>query len=181
METKTHIRKLIGERKKTTPTKTIKALSEKICEKVIALPAFIASSCVYVYVDFNKEIETKKIIEAAWNSGKRVAVPKVEGSTMSFYEITSFAQLKPGCWGILEPHDCQKIDWDEALMIVPGVAFDKWRHRIGYGGGFYDKYLSGHPNCVTVAIAFDFQIVAEVPTEIFDIVPQMLITETQTY
>jgi 5,10-methenyltetrahydrofolate synthetase len=181
MATKTHIREIIKQRRAVATIKDIESSSQQICDKIIALPAFTKCSWVYAYIDFKNEVKTEGIIEAAWQKGKRVAVPKVNGKAMVFYEITSFEQLKEGYGGILEPCNCPVATARKALMIVPGVAFDKRRHRIGYGGGFYDRYLANYPQFISVAVAFDFQMVDEVPCEEFDIIPKQLITESHTF
>lgn len=181
METKKDIRKKVFALRKECSQETADQISEKICETVISLPEFQEAACIYAYADYNKEVSTKGIIEAAWKAGKRVAVPKVHGKDMTYYLLTSFDQLEPGYFNIPEPV-CKEIAKDEdALMIVPGVAFDKNRHRVGYGQGFYDRYLSVHTQHKTVAIAFDFQIVEEAPAEETDIFPQKLVTETAVY
>ena len=84
-------------------------------------------------------------IEKAWADGKEIAVPKVQGLDMIFYKLTDFAQLEPGYYGIPEPVSGEIVQWEDALMIMPGVAFDRQNHRVGYGGGFYDRYLEKHP------------------------------------
>ncbi len=78
----------------------------------------------------------------AWKLGKTVWVPKVHGETMDFYEITSFDELKPGAYGISSPMPEYLHRQTTDLMIMPGVAFDTNRNRVGYGGGYYDRYLS---------------------------------------
>ena len=181
MEIKKRIRKLIADRRSVIKTDEIKEASVKICEKVIALREFVDCAYVYAYIDFNNEVETKGIIEEAWRNGKKVAVPKITDNRMDFYEITSFEQLQKGYYGILEPQGCEMANAEDALMIVPGVAFDKKRHRVGYGGGFYDRYLEQHRKHVTVAVAFEFQIVDEAPCDVFDIIPQKLITEANIF
>ena len=118
------------------------------------------------------------IIEAAWKAGKEVAVPKVVGQDMVFYKLTDFSQLEKGYFGIQEPARGEIVQWEEAMMVMPGVAFDKDNHRVGYGGGFYDRFLEKHPQVTRVAVAFDFQILAEVPTEPTDISPQLIVTES---
>ena len=76
---------------------------------------------------------------------------------MIFYKLTDFSQLEPGYFGIPEPVCGETVKWEEALMIMPGVAFDRKNHRVGYGGGFYDRYLEKHPQVKRVAIAFDYE------------------------
>ena len=132
-----------------------------------------------VYADYNHEVVTEYLIKEAWKAGKEVAVPKVVGKDMVFYKLTDFARLEPGYFGIPEPVSGEIVNWSKALMIMPGVAFDRANHRVGYGGGFYDRYLEKHPQLERVAIAFSFQMLPEVPTEPTDICPQIIVTEEE--
>lgn len=129
--------------------------------------------------DYNHEVVTEYLIKEAWKAGKEVAVPKVVGKDMVFYKLTDFARLEPGYFGIPEPVSGEIVNWSKALMIMPGVAFDRANHRVGYGGGFYDRYLEKHPQLERVAIAFSFQMLPEVPTEPTDICPQIIVTEEE--
>ena len=123
---------------------------------------------------------TGYLIEEAWKRGKEVAVPKVSGKDMVFYRLTDFSQLEPGYYGIPEPVGKETVDWEEGLMIMPGVAFDRENHRVGYGGGFYDRFLEKHSGLSLLAVAFDFQILSQVPTEPTDIFPHSSVTEKET-
>lgn len=181
METKKDIRKYIyGVRKKCTDQE-IENWSRKITEKVLSHPAFIQAEKIMVYADYNHEVITRYIIEEAWKLKKEVAVPKVSGKDMIFYKLTDFSQLEEGYYGIPEPTKGQIADWQDALMIMPGVAFDRDNHRVGYGGGFYDRFLEKHHGLVRLAIAFEFQILEQVPVEPTDILPQIIITEEKLY
>lgn len=181
METKKDIRKYIyGVRKKCTDQE-VENWSRKITEKVLSHPAFIQAEKIMVYADYNHEVITRYIIEEAWKLKKEVAVPKVSGKDMIFYKLTDFSQLEEGYYGIPEPTKGQIADWQDALMIMPGVAFDRDNHRVGYGGGFYDRFLEKHPGLVRLAIAFEFQILEQVPVEPTDILPQIIITEEKLY
>lgn len=179
METKKEIRKKVFVKRKEHTEEQIAAMSEEICKKVTALPVFQEAKALYAYVDYNKEVMTRGIIQAAWKAGKKVAVPKVHGKEMIYYELTDFNQLEPGYFQIPEPVSGEEAHWEEALMLMPGVAFDRNRHRVGYGGGFYDRYLEVHKQHPTVAVAFEFQIVEEAPIEPTDIFPQILVTEKE--
>lgn len=181
METKQAIRKRIFALRKTCPDEQIEKWSREITEKVTALPAFKRAERILAYADYNHEVMTRFIIEEAWKAGKEVAVPKVEGKNMTFYLLKDFGQLKPGYFGIPEPEGEIAADWEKALMIMPGVAFDRENHRVGYGGGFYDRYLEKRPDILSVAVAFSFQMLQEVPTEPTDIFPQIIVTETETF
>lgn len=181
METKKDIRKRIFAARKACSDIEAAKWSCMITERVLALPAFKKAEKILVYADYNHEVMTGYLIEEAWKQSKEVAVPKVVGKDMVFYKLTDFSQLEPGYFGIPEPASGEIVDWEDALMIMPGVAFDKENHRCGYGGGFYDRYLEKHPLVERVAVAFSFQMVPEVPTEPTDICPQILVTEKETY
>ncbi len=173
---------VIQERKKMSDA-DCKRLSAQICETIIAMPEFQQASCVCTYMDFNHEVMMKTLIEEAWKLGKRVAAPRVNGDTMDYFYIRSYEDVKPGCFHVPEPDAVNPLGEEDenALLIVPGVGFDRNRNRCGYGKGYYDKYLSAHPDHPTVAAAFEFQLVDEVPANQFDIKPQRLVTEVQVY
>ncbi len=178
MDSKKEIRKYVFGKRKELTQEEADRFSQEICRKVIALPQFQEAECVYAYADYNKEAATGDIIRAAWAAGKRVAVPKVTGPhEMKYYFLESFDQLEPGYYGIPEPAQGEEAGEEDALVIVPGVAFDENRHRAGYGQGFYDRYLGTHKKHRTVAIAFEFQIVDHVPAESTDIFPELVVTE----
>ncbi|MGI6070631.1 MAG: 5-formyltetrahydrofolate cyclo-ligase [Blautia sp.] len=181
METKKEIREKIFKLRKEHTQEQIQVMSEAICQMVTKLPEFLEAEAIYAYADFNKEVITKGIIEAAWKAGKKVAVPKVHGKDMTYYQLTDFAQLAPGTFHVPEPVDGEAVNWEKALMIMPGVAFDRARHRVGYGAGYYDRYLEVHNEHPTVAVAFEFQIVEEAPSEPTDILPQKVVTEKEIY
>lgn len=156
-------------------------MSRQVTEHLLTLPEFLQAQRIYVYVDYNHEVGTSEIIEAAWHMGKQVAVPRVVGCDMVFCRIEGFQQLKAGFHGIPEPDEsCPPVQWDDALMIMPGVAFDRERNRCGYGGGFYDRFLEKHP-LHTVAVAFEFQVVENLPVEPTDIKPERIVTEQGIY
>ena len=97
---------------------------------------------------------------------------------MEFYQITSYEDLEPGHFGVWEPKVyCPVYEGPSALLLVPGVAFDREGRRIGYGGGFYDRYLEKHPDHHTVGYAYAFQIYEHLPTEVFDRRVDCVLTE----
>lgn len=179
METKKEIRKKIFALRKKYSDSEIEEMSRRIIARVTALPTFKNADRILVYADYNHEVITRYLIEEAWQLGKEVAVPKVNGKDMVFYKLTDFSQLAPGYYNIPEPIEGEIVQWEEALMIMPGVAFDRSIHRVGYGGGFYDRYLAKHRKLERLAVAFSFQILPVVPTEPTDIFPQILVTENE--
>lgn len=181
METKKRIRQEIFARRKAASDREILEGSRKIFEAVRALPEYREAASVYAYMDCRHEVMTREFIQAAWADGKQVAVPKVDGKNMVFYTIRDFGELEEGYYGIQEPVVRREARAEDALVIVPGVAFDRERRRIGYGGGFYDRYLSAHTGHRTVAVAFEFQLMEKIPLEPTDILPEILVTEKQVY
>lgn len=176
--TKKEIRRIVNERRKALSEEKETEDSRKIYEYVISLPEYKEASCVYCYVDYNHEVHTWEIMEQAIKDGKKVAAPRVDGKSMDFYYITEKVDLESGYFGIMEPKVGLPVAKEQdALFIMPGVAFDREHHRVGYGGGFYDRYLERMTKLKTVAIAFECQIFEEVPCEKFDILPSVLITE----
>ena len=162
-----------------------KTRTDRIMKAVTGHPWFLEADALYCYVDFKGEVGTRGMIERAWELEKKVYVPAVSGHNMEFYRIFSFEELKEGAFGIPEPvvsEGWEKGDIspeEKALMIMPGVAFDMGRNRIGYGGGDYDRNLASCPGCCghIIAVAFECQIVEKIETEETDIKPELLITE----
>lgn len=153
--------------------------SGRIMERVLSMPLYQEKDCLYVYVDFNREVKTRALIERALADGKTVAVPKVMRGSMVFIRLTDFSQLGRGYYGIMEPKGGEEVRREDALMLMPGVAFDRQRRRIGYGGGYYDRFLAAHPGIATAALAFGFQVFDEIPAEETDIRPSFVVTEEE--
>lgn len=182
MEEKKEIRKKIFKARKEYSDEWIQEKSHMITETLTALPEYKEAERIMAYADYNHEVITRYIIEQAWKDGKEVAVPKVFGKDMVFYKLTDFSQLESGYFGIPEPkEDGETVSWEDAMMVMPGVAFDVSCNRVGYGGGFYDRFLEKHPRISRVAVGFSFQILSEVPTELTDIRPQVIVTEENVY
>ncbi len=181
METKKEIRNRIRQKRNLIAPKELEEKSHTICQNVISHPFFLNAEEIYCYVDFRSEVKTNEILEAAWKCGKKVAVPKTEDGDMKFYYIHSKRDLSLGNLGIEEPQTEEFAHGDNVLVIMPGVAFDAHRHRIGYGGGYYDKYLMQHADCHTIALAFELQIISDIPAKSYDICPEVIITEEHIY
>jgi 5-formyltetrahydrofolate cyclo-ligase len=163
--------------------------NKAIQKRLLQDPVWQEISWFYPFVSHGTEVDTLEMIRYVLSQktkgGRvRVAVPRVEGREMDFYEITSTEELKPGYQGILEPSSsCPRVNVTEGLMLLPGLAFDPQGHRVGYGGGYYDRYLGQchRPDLLTVAIAYDFQIVDHIEAEEFDICPHRIITPFHTF
>lgn len=164
------LRKRIREQKRAMTLEQIEMASRKLVEQFLALEAYRKAKTLYGYLPYNQEVRTVPILEQALADGKRVAVPKIYDDEMRFIYLTDLSQVETGYAGIPEPiADGPIADDPTALVLMPGLAFDREGHRIGYGGGFYDKFLSAEPGHPTVALCYAFQMVEYLPTEEFDI------------
>ena len=164
------LRKQICEQKRAMSQEKIEEASRKLVEQFLNCDAYRQAKTIYGYLPYNQEVRTVPILEQALADGKRVAVPKVYGSEMKFIYLTDLTQVATGYAGIPEPvADGPEGDDLTALVLMPGMAFTKEGHRIGYGGGFYDKFLAEEPDHPTIALCYDFQMVDELPTEEFDV------------
>lgn len=172
------------------PTKERMRLSEKIVKNLTDHVCYREAQALLAYVSFRSEVDTVSLIERALADGKAVFAPRVAGREMDFFRITGLCDLAEGYHGILEPRnhitEVYTPSAEKALMCMPGAAFDRTHHRIGYGGGFYDRYLSGlsgqvkHTIC-TAALAYDCQILQEIPWDDHDICPRWIVTETEVF
>lgn len=174
---KTELRKQVLAKRETLSFEEEVSMNEAIFPKVIILPCFEKAKTVYCYVNFRHEAGTGMLLEYFWKKGIRAAVPKVNGRNLDFYFISSFDDLEKGSYGILEPTDsCKKAEDPLAPVIVPGVAFTRSGKRLGYGGGYYDRFFEKEMEHVKIAIAFDFQIVEDMIALSHDISMDYVIT-----
>ena len=188
METKAEIRKRILETRTNLTDDEVAAKSEAILQKVLKTPEYMEADNILLYADYNHEVMTRGIFEDAIMRKKRVYFPKSDKLTnsMLFFQTVSVKQLEKGFMGIPEPKEnmqlCYKFNPDEdTLVILPGVAFDTRGFRLGYGKGFYDKFLSSRRQLSTMALAFACQIVDEMPDEEHDIKMDKIVTEEIIY
>ena len=153
--------------------------SKACVSKVLQFPELIEAKTVCVYMPTGNEIDTAEIIRYCKENGKRLAAPRVNGDTMEFYYFTDETDMEQGAYDIWEPTGTEAVEDEESLVIMPGVAFDLSCNRIGYGKGYYDRYLSAHPHMKKVALAYDFQIVGRIKREVHDVRPDVVVTESR--
>ena len=140
--------------------------SLRICNRLLNNSQYLKSKVIYCYYSVNKEVDLLPFIKQALEDGKIIAFPKVKGQNMDFFEVKSLEELEPGYFNIPEPPETTPAPKGD-LIIVPGVAFSKKGERLGYGGGFYDRFLEHH-KVYTIGVAYDFQIMNSLPTEEHD-------------
>ncbi len=171
------IRKEMIQKRQEYPLSLRLLTEEQIKDNV--LMAVGNATRIGIYCSTRGEVDTYGLMEHwFWDKHIEIYTPKVDDETMDFFRITSFKDLSVGVYGILEPTTQEKTDPEELdVIIVPIVAFDKHKHRIGYGKGYYDRYLALTP-AKKIGIAFSFQETAEISVEPFDVDCDIVITET---
>jgi 5-formyltetrahydrofolate cyclo-ligase len=167
-----------------------KEKSKKICALLTAHPVVTGADHLFIYVDFRSEVETMDLIRQLIAAGKTISVPVtlLEESRLQAVRLTNpDTQLMPGCYDIPEPTPDQiaRATVDPATIdtvLIPGSVFDTGGGRLGYGGGFYDRFLTESAARATrVGFAFELQLVEQVPMEPHDQYMDVLITEQQIY
>lgn len=166
MESNKELRKTMIFKRKVMSNDEVITKSSIICDKIIDSDIYKKSKVVYLYCSVNNEVDLNKVINDAYSKGKTVAFPKVEGENMNFYVTSSKDDLVPGYFNIPEPnatYPAPKAD----LIIVPGTVFTKEGKRIGYGGGFYDRFLSQN-KVYSIGVCYDFQLMDDLYTQAHD-------------
>ena len=167
---KKELRRSIRERKRAMTEEEIVSRSEKLAELFYASEAYKNAKTIYGYLPYNQEVRTVAMLEQALRDGKRVAVPKCYGDEMKFIFMEDLTKVEKGYANIPEPIADEPVaDDTTALVLMPGLAFDPQGHRCGYGGGFYDKFLSAEPGHPTLALCYEFQMFDHLETEEHDI------------
>lgn len=177
METKQQIRAKLKQKRESLKKEDVLQMSQKICGKLKESIWFQQAEVIYFYYPLGKEVNLLPLAETALTFGKQIAFPKVNGKNMDFYQVVSLTCFQEGSFHIMEPISKQLMDKKDALVFVPGVGFDSHKNRMGYGGGYYDRYFMKYPKCHKIGIAYSFQIVKELVREAHDIPMDAVITE----
>ena len=175
---KAGLKQSITEKRNSLSKEEILEKSGKIKDNLFVLEQYKKSKTVMFFVSFNSEVNTHEMIKEALKA-KTVIVPKVLEHEIEPSMIADFDSLvSTGKFGILEPIETMKIAYKNiGLVLVPGIAFDILGHRIGYGFGFYDRFLAKVPKAVKIGLTFDFQVVEKVPHEEHDVAVDLIVTE----
>lgn len=176
---------MLRERNALTPD-AVAEKSSRIIKKLITVDEYRSAGDIMTYIDFRNEVQTGNLIKRAMAGGKRVSVPvaDVVNRHLTPSLLVNYpGDLHPGAWGIWEPKpECVRaLDPSELdLIIVPGVAFDPEGNRLGYGGGFFDRFLKvAKPGAVFIGLAFELQIKPAVFPDAHDVPVHWLVTENR--
>jgi len=181
---KDSLRKNMLNERKSMDINNVTAFSNKIISTIMELPEFINCKSVMLYLSFNKKVDTYPLAKWCLDNGKTVIAPyciKTERKIIPFKINNLTNDLAKSTLGVMEPkHDLlKKIDIEDIdLIIVPGVVFDEHCNRIGFGAGYYDRFLPKKSiNTPVIGIAYDYQIIDEIPTGEYDVPLDFIITE----
>ncbi|MBL4937123.1 5-formyltetrahydrofolate cyclo-ligase [Clostridium sp. YIM B02515] len=181
---KSEIRKKILEQRESIDSDIRSKWDESIFKRLITSELYKRANTIFTFVSFKSEVDTHMIINDAISNHKTICVPKINSKQegIKLYKIDSFNQLKKGYFGILEPiESCQQVDKNSLdLILMPGVAFDRYGGRVGYGAAFYDRFISNMNKHVDkIALAYHFQVLDSVPMNEHDIRIDGIITEKE--
>lgn len=180
---KAEIRKMMKEKLELVPNELYDSWSREIAANLFNSNAWKEAGMIGITISRGKEVHTRGILEKGWQDGKRMVVPKCDpvSRKMTFRILTSFDQLESIYYGLQEPIETATdavLANDIDLLIVPGLAYSKEGYRIGFGGGYYDRFLCTYKG-KTASLAFEVQLVDQLPIETHDIPVNMIITNKQ--
>ena len=178
------LRKLMIEKRKSLSSKIVEEKSNIITEKILETDIYKKAENIFIYISFGNEVSTYSIINKAWTDKKNVAVPATtDNKNMYFMKINDFSNLKKKNIGTLEPNinfENELIPNEKSIFIVPGLVFDNFGNRIGYGAGYYDRYISKYSiNNNIIGICYNFQIINKIFAKPHDKKMNFIITEKQ--
>ncbi len=176
------IRNRILSVRNSLPPERAKEGSKLVFQNLRKLPIFNTAETIHTYVSSKKnEVDTIEIINYLLSAGKRVVVPVVDRDkkVLRHSELKNISELKESTFGILEPEQIREVNLNEIeLVLVPAIAVDRFGNRVGFGGGYYDKFLS-QVDCPKVALVYDFQVVDKIEASPNDVAVDFVVTETE--
>ncbi|MDX9872526.1 MAG: 5-formyltetrahydrofolate cyclo-ligase [Clostridia bacterium] len=177
--------KIIMERFSLTPQE-VEAKSRVIADRILDLPQYNEAGTLLIYLPFKNEVDTVPLIKMSRQNNKRILVPVCRPHyTLLLSEFHDFNELTSNPYGISEPAPefIRPIPPEEVdLAIIPGVAYDKAGYRLGYGAGYFDRFVSLlRPDCLKVAFIYDLQLLDALPSEAHDLQVDLILTESQIF
>ena len=170
MSSKQALRAAVRQQKSAMTSADIAVRSEALCRMVLQTRQYQQASTLYGYLPFNQEVDLMTLLRQAMVDGKQVALPKCYGKEMRFILMSDLTRVRPGAIGAPEPAEDSPVAADpSALVIVPGLVFDRNGFRIGYGGGYYDRFLSAEPHHPTIGLCYSFQLTDRLEPDPHDI------------
>lgn len=177
MTAKQNIRSQYKQKRGRMSPEVVRMRSAWISAHLIQSELFREAKRIYAYAPLGNEADIKPVIEEGWRLGKQIAFPKVFGEEMRYFAVNGFSELEEGTFHVMEPVEHTPVDWEEVLVLVPGVAFSFEGGRMGYGKGYYDRFFADKPDAVKVGVAYNMQMADQLPMEAHDLRMDYLVTE----
>ncbi|MGB0855739.1 MAG: 5-formyltetrahydrofolate cyclo-ligase [Nitrosopumilus sp.] len=177
---KKSLRKLLLEKRDKTSFDLMKIASKKMQKRLKKIKVFREAQKIGVYYPIGSEILTQDIIQELLSNGKEVFLPKVKDKDMEFRKIINFASLEKGSFDILEPKEDCKKDNNLDVILVPTVGISHEGIRLGYGHGYYDRFLTNYKT-VSISLTLEKQIVKNIPKDEHDVVIDWVVTEDRIF
>lgn len=156
--------------RESMPRSEVHRRSCQLCRLVLSSAQYQEAKTIYAYLPFQNEVQLFPLLQQALSDGKQIALPKCCGKEMNFILVSDLSQIQFTAFGVPEPVADGPVAQDPwALVLVPGVVFDRRGYRIGYGGGYYDRFLAQEPKHPTIALCYDFQVLPQLETNAHDI------------
>lgn len=181
---KKEIRKRMLAKRQELSNEEVGEKSQQICARLKQEDVFCRSDNICLYMPIRNEVDVTLLFKTVWESKKSLWLPRVDKNTgqMRFFAYERDTSLVMGKYHIQEPDStCCLVPDETTLVVMPGAAFSQNRERIGYGGGYYDRFLAENDMCRTVAVCYDFQILKSIPAQLHDIKPEMIISEERIF
>ena len=179
-QTKSDVRKELKLRRKTIAADRYSAVAgEQVARKIAELDEFAAADAILAFFPVGSEIDIISLFDIAKSLGKKIAFPcSLPGGILIFKEVNELSELKSGVYNIPEPDESSLIfkDFERSICITPALAFDTEGFRIGYGGGYYDRFLASYSG-TSVGVAYDEMIYDDIPRDEFDLPVDIIVTE----
>jgi 5-formyltetrahydrofolate cyclo-ligase len=179
MEEKRLLRKKMTDRRRQMSPAIKQDLDRRLCQSLQELITERRPKVVHTYLPMPAEIDFLPVLAKMLEENIQLVLPKtLRGGQLEHLPLTSFEQLEDGIFGTKHPIGGVPYTGAYDLIIVPGLAFDRQGHRLGYGGGYYDRFLPAHPEAHKIALCYDFQIVENLPLEPHDVQLDALLSAT---
>lgn len=160
--------------------RVVEELSLRILARLRSFPPYLTAKTILFYFPFRGEVDVRSLLREAWREGRRVLLPVVRGGEMEAALFCGEELLHPNAFGVLEPgREAPRVSPEELdLVLVPGLAFDREGFRLGFGKGYYDRFLS-RTRAFRLGVAYSAQVVEKLPREEGDLPMQALVTENE--
>lgn len=178
---KSQLRKIYRSKRKVLSEEQAIQWSEAICRRLTDTELFQKAEVIYFYYPLGNEVSLLPAAQAALDAGKCIGFPRTEGDVIRFYKTESLTDFREGCFHVMEPTSSILLWEEKPLILIPGLVFDHQKNRMGYGKGYYDRYMANVPDAVKVGVAYEMQLLETIPTDSYDIPMDYLITEERIW